>query len=493
MEIPSLSRTLRLQEEVVSLKRIQDDLSRQLVSGKKAQTFGGLGGDAAVVLSLRDQISSHQSYVKTIDLISLRLGIQSEVLTRIDELASKLKTDSLTTSFDLNGSGQTQLQLNAASQFDEILSLLNTEIAGRHLFSGTDTTNSPVALPALVLDGDGARAGLRLVVSERSQADLGSDDRARLTLNTAGATFSVTEDADPSVFGAKLSSAVSSLAGTTITGPAGSPPNIDVDFSATLPEQGQSITFEFTLPDGTTETLSLKATTISPAGEEEFLIGADENATAANFQTAFDTALQKFTNTTVKAASAAQAATDFFDSNPPQRVSGAPLTSATTLTDGTAADTVFWYTGDTSSNAPGLAKIGDNEIISYGIRADEGAIVALLKATALLTITTFSDSDPLASGHHSELIERVADTVSFQGKRSPVDALIETGFLQAKLNDTKERTQSSISVSLGLVADIENSDPYEVAARLGVVQNQLEAAFQVTARVNNLSLLNFLR
>ncbi len=493
MEIPSLSRTLRLQEEVTSLKRTQDDLSRQLVTGKRAETFGGLGGDAAVILSLRNQVSSMESYLKTISLTNLRLGVQSDVLTRFDDLASKLKTDALTTSFDLTGLGQTQFQVNAAAKFDEIVSLLNTDIAGRHLFAGTDTANPPVTLPAQILDGDGARVGFREVASERSQADLGSDNRARLALNTVGATFSVAEDAAPSIFGAKLSSVTSTLAGTVASGPAGAPANIDVAFSGTLPEQGQSITFEFTLPDGTQETLSLTATTNSPAGEGQFLIGVDQNSTAANFQTAFDTALQNFTQTTVRAASAAQAANDFFDNNPPQRVSGLPLTSATALESGTETNTVFWYTGDTSSSAPGLAKIGDSEIISYGIRADEGAIVALLKTNALLTITTFSSSDPLASDNYREMVERVASTVSFTGTRSPTDVLIETGFLLAQLNDAEERIQSSISVSQGLVADIENADPFEVAAGLGVVQRQLEAAFQVTARLNELSLLNFLR
>ena len=41
------------------------------------------------------------------------------------------------------------------------------------------------------------------------------------------------------------------------------------------------------------------------------------------------------------------AANDFFntdDANPPRRVSGPPAT-ATALTSGTPADTVFWYTG----------------------------------------------------------------------------------------------------------------------------------------------------
>jgi len=493
MQISSLARTLRLQENVTTIKQSQDDLSRQLVTGKKAETFGGLGSDAAVVLSLRDQVTSMEGYVKTMDLVNLRLGIQSGALTRMDEISSKVKTDALTTTFDLNGSGQTQLQLNAASQFDEITSLLNTELEGRHLFGGTDTADPPVALPGLILDGDTTHAGLKQLVSERAQADMGSDDRARLTLNTVGNTFSVAEDADPSVFGTKLFGTTSTLSGTTVTGPVGSPPNLDIAFSATLPQHGESIGIEFTMPDGTKETLTFKATSISPAGEGEFLIGADENTTAANFHSAFDTALQEFTKTTVKSASAAEAANNFFESNPPQRVNGAPLSSATSMVDGTSTDTVFWYTGDTSSNAPGLAKIGDNEVVSYGVRADDSSIIDLMKTTALLSITTFSSSDPLGSKEYDEMVERAADTVSFQGQRAPLDALMEMGFLQSKIDSAKGQTQSAISVSTGIVDDVENADSFEVAAKLGVVQTQLEAAYQVTARISSLSLLNFLR
>lgn len=493
MEISSLARTLRLQNEVNALRATQDDLSRQLVTGKKAETFGGLGSDASVVLSLRDQISSLEGYVKTMELVNLRLGVQSTALTRIDDIASTLRTDSLTTSFDLTGAGQTQLQLSAASQFDEITSLLNTELEGRHLFGGTDTALPPVALPNELLYGDTTRAGLEDLISERAQADLGADNRGRLTIGTVGPTFTVGEDADPSVFGAKLVGSTSTLIGTTVTGPVGSPPSLDVDFTATLPQQGETITFEFTMPDGTSESITLTAKSTAPVGEDEFLIGADENATAANFQSAFDTALQELTQTAVKAASAAEAANDFFESNPPQRVSGVPLTSATGLVDGTETNTVFWYTGDTSGNAPALAKIGDNETVSYGVRADDSSIIDLLKSTAILAVTTFTGVDPLEDKAYSEIVERVADTVAYTNTRSPGDALMEMGFLQAKIDGTKEQAQGSISVSRGIVDDVENADSFEVAARIGVVQAQLEAAFQVTARINELSLLNFLR
>jgi flagellar hook-associated protein 3 FlgL len=493
MEISSLARSLRMRDDVNLLKATQDDLSRQLVSGKKAETYGGLGSDASVVLSLRDQISALEGYVKTMELVNLRLGVQSAAMTRMDEIASTLRTDSLTTSFDLTGAGQTQLQLSAASQFDEIASLLNTELEGRHMFGGTDTAAPPVAVPELMLRGDTTRAGLEDLIADRAQADMGPDNRGRLTIGTVGATFTVAEDADPSVFGAKLVGVTSTLNGTMTTGPVGSPPSLDVAFTATLPQQGETITVEFTMPDGTSETLTLTATSTAPAGENEFLIGADANTTATNFQTAFDTSLQEMTQTSVKSASAAEAANDFFESNPPQRVNGAPLTSATGLVDGTTANTVFWYTGDTSSNAPALAKIGENETVSYGVRGDDSAIIDLMKSTAVLAVTTFTGVDPLEEKAYSEMVERVADTVAYTNTRSPLDGLMEMGFLQAKIDGSKEQAQGSISVSKGIVDGVENADSFEVAAKLGVVQTQLEAAFQVTARINELSLLNFLR
>lgn len=493
MEISSLARTLRLQEDVNRIKAMQDDLGRQLVTGKKAETYGALGPDAAVVLSLRDQIAAKKGYVKTMELVNLRLEIQSSAVTRFDKIASTLKTESLTTTFKLTGNGQTQLQLNAASQFDEIISLLNTELEGRQIFGGADTSGAPVELPNRILNGDSTHAGLKQFISERAQADLGADNRGRLTVGAVGSTFSVAEDAAPSVFGTKLVGAVSNLQGTTITGPVGSPPQLDVAFSASLPQQGEKITFEFTMPDGTKESLELTATSVAPAGEGQFLIGADAATTASNFNTAFDTAIQDFTKTTVKAASASEAANNFFESNPPKRVNGAPLTSATSLVDGTSTNSVIWYNGDTSNRPPALAKIGDNETISYGIRADDSAVVSLLKTTALLSVTTFPSDTAEDSKHYAELVERVANTVAYKGTRSPLDALMEMGFLQAKIDGAKQQANTSISVQQGIVDNRENADSFDVGARLSVIQTQLQAAYQVTARVNSLSLLDFLR
>ena len=65
----------------------------------------------------------------------------------------------------------------------------------------------------------------------------------------------------------------------------------------------------------------------------------------------------------------------------PLRVAGPPFATATALVAGTAANTVFWYTGENGAT-PALqtatAQVGPSLTISYGMRATEPAITSLL-------------------------------------------------------------------------------------------------------------------
>jgi len=153
-----------------------------------------------------------------------------------------------------------------------------------------------------------------------------------------------------------LSAVETTLTGTTVTGPTGAPATVDVSFSATLPQAGELFRATLDLPDGTQAKLELTATATAPAGDGEFLIGADETATAANFEAALSASLQSLAQRDLAAASAQAAATNFFEydaASEPQRVDGPPFDSATALRDATAADTVYWYKGD---RGPGSAR-----------------------------------------------------------------------------------------------------------------------------------------
>jgi hypothetical protein len=143
----------------------------------------------------------------------------------------------------------------------------------------------------------------------------------------------------------------------------------------------------------------LQATTASPPGAGQFTIGSTVTATASNLQSALTSAATSLAQTALPAASAVAAANNFFSSDPPQRVDGPPFDTATSLVDGTSANTVFWYTGESGSTPArqtAVAQVGPSTSIAYGMRANEQALSTLVANVAVLAATTYSASDPNA-------------------------------------------------------------------------------------------------
>lgn len=497
MQVSTLSQSLALRQSINDMRAQFDDLQRQLSTGLKTDSYAKLGTDRNVVLSLSHQLGQITSYTNTISKTQMRIEVMSDALTRVNTIASEAKTAMLTSGFELVNGTQTSAQISAGMQFDEIVNLLNLEVEDRYLFGGKDTQTRPVALPDEILNGSGDQAGLKQFIDERAQADMGADGRGRLTLGTAGTTVTLAEDAAPSVFGFKLEGASSTLSNATVTGPAGSPAALDVEFTG-LPAAGEQIEIEMRLPDGTTTTVTLKATTDNPPAAGEFTIGTDAATTSANFQAALDTAVQKEANVTLKAASAVEASNNFFDyaaGGAPQRVDGPPFASATGLRDATEADTVFWYKGDLAGT-PGnnmVAQIDSGRQVSYGARADQAAIRDTLKMSALLSAVEYSDEDDLDQrASYNALSSRVGDTLSFKGVQSVESIVTGLGLTSATLANTQERHDLVMATSNEMLGDIQNADEYEVGVKLTTLQTQLQASYQVTAMLSQMSLVNYL-
>src|ERR1043166_672062 len=288
-----------------------DDLQRQLGIGEKADTFAGLGPQAGLAVGLQVQPA-----------------------------------------FSIDATGQTSAQKTARDQLDQILAALNLQAGDRYLFSGSASNQPPVDTVDHILDGNGAQAGVKQVIAERNQAGLGADGLGRLFIPpAAGSTVLVREDVAGSPFGLKLAGISSTLAGATTTGPTGSPPAVTGNLGVGT-NNGDTVTFTFTLPDGSSEKVTLQATSAATPGPNQFAIGANAGATATNLQAALTNAVTQLTHTALPGASAIAAANDFFNtdaSNPPQRVAGPPFDTATAFVAGTPANTVNWYTGETGA------------------------------------------------------------------------------------------------------------------------------------------------
>lgn len=349
-------RTSYIGTSILNIRKQLDDLTQQLASGRVSTTYAGQGANRGFALSLRAQVSGINSYADTATNVNTRLNVVNLALQGLSDIGTSVKKAAGTSTIVLNDNGQTSGQITAQAAFSNAVSLLNSQTGDRYLFSGRTTDTAATVSPDVMLNGLGTQAGLKQLINERRQADQGVSNMGHLTVTSPPLTTTVTRLAeDGSSFGLKLGSISSSLTGATVTQPAGAPPAATVDLGAVNPNDGDKVTFNFNLPDGTTESIELTATTKNPPPAGSFLIGADTAATTANLQGALTLSIQTLSDTSLVAASAIAASDNFF--NPSATVTGtavnnklaAPISGATLLSGAAGTDSLAanFAAGDT--------------------------------------------------------------------------------------------------------------------------------------------------
>ncbi|MGN6410272.1 MAG: flagellar biosynthesis protein FlgL [Nitrobacter sp.] len=574
-----------LGSSVQNLKAQMADLQNQLTSGKKSTTYSGMGANEGFAIAARAQLSNIAAYTDTMTKINTNIGVANTALQALSDIGTQLQNAANSGSQALNSAGQTAGQQTAVAEFSSVVGILNTQAGDRYIFSGSTIYTQPVASSDLILNGNGAgQAGLKQVISERNQADLGASGLGRLIVSSPTATsVSVAEDASPSIYGMKLSNVTSTLTGATVTdtpatvnlatnpadgdtfnftflqpdgssttvqltatttvpAPAGSfeiggsaaataanlnaaltaaeasaspfgaqltgvsssatgvtitPAQVSIDLAAN-PADGDTVSFTFNLPDGSGETVQLTASSAVPTPAGSFAIGATPAATAANLNAALTSSIGTLAKTSLVAASAIRATHDFFD-QPPQRVDLTPpvtLATATAAVNGTAANTVQWYTGDAgtgSARATSTVRIDPSVTVQYGIRANEDAIRSLMESVALLAAVTTSPTDPNGAGQISALNSRVAQNLTVTpGKQNIQDIQSDLANAQTVMQDATARQKLTQATMQNVVDQAENVSTDEVASQLLALQTDLQASYQTTALLSQLSLVKFL-
>jgi hypothetical protein len=476
-----------------------DMLGQELGTGQAAQTYSQLGSQAGVAVALGAQLSDINGYTSTANTIGTTLTIEQSVLGQLNSAGTTVaQSVEQQGGFSLNNTGQTNMQVSAASYLNQIVAFLNTQAGGNYLFSGSAVNQPSVVSSNEILNGNGSQAGLTQLIAERQQADLGTGQMGRLTVAVTGAgSNDVTVSQDGSPFGFQLASVTSNLTGATVNQPSGSPPSLSVDLGSN-PNNGDSIQFNLTLPDGSSQTITLQATTNATPGTNQFTIGSSASATAANLQTALQTSLSNLAQTALPAASAIAAANDFFEV-PPQIVdpSSAPnYAAATSLVTGTSANTVMWYTGE-NGGTPALqtatAQVGPSITVDYGMRATEPAITSLLANVAALAATTFSASNPNAQASYVALSQSVVGSLSGQpGTQTISDMQADIANAQTMVTNATQFNTQTQSTLQDMLQGIEGINENQIGENLLTLQNNLSASMAVTARLAQLSLVNFL-
>lgn len=373
-------------------------------------------------------------------------------------------------------------QVSTLAELNAALGTLTGGTASVNLTNGNISITSSNTTDAITVGGTATPATFGLAATSATPS------------NVVG----LSEDAPGHPFGFKLASIATTVTGATVTQPAGSPATMAVDFHV-QPNADERVTLNFTLPDGTTETMILTATTSATPGKNEFTIGASLAATSANFRTALNTSVGNLAASSLSAASAVEAAQMFFDvgaGQPPMRVAGPPYDTATTLVAGTSTNTVTWYTGEMGTDlarGTSVAKVDDALSVSYGARANEQGMRSTIENIAIYAAMTFSSSDVNAQDRFVAMSQRVGSGLAVpNGQQKIADIQAELSFAQTTMTDAKERQTQRGFMLENLLQGIEEAPQEEVAVQLLALQTRLQASLQTTAMLYQMSIVQYL-
>ena len=611
-----------LGQSVQNINNQLTNLSTELSTGVKAQNYAGMGVNEGFAIAARSQLSNISAFTTTMTNVNTIISAANTALQSLSDTASSVQSSAAATPQNLNSSGQTIAQQNAGSELSSIVGILNTQVGNRYIFSGNAINTPAVASADDIMNGTATQAGLKQVISERQQADLGTSGLGRLVITSPTPTsVQVAEDVAGSPFGFKLSSVTSSLTGATVTGPAGSPAAVSVSLGATNPNPGDQVSLTFNLPDGSTESVQLTATNTTPPPTGSFTIGATPTATAANLNAALNSSIGTLANTALVAASAVAAGDNFFNidgtasgtvannkastpapitgatllsgatntdslstnfaandtitvdgktltfvasgasganqinvtdsvqtllskidaitgtstpstisggvitlhtdnaaslsvtssnatafaalgfsgtvtaTQPPLRVGGSPLGSATTLVNG-SANTVAWYTGNSgpgTARASSTVRIDQSQTVQYGAQANEDAIRSAIQSIAVFAAVTASPTATNSAAQIAALSSRTAANLTPQAGQQTISD-IQTDFANAQntMKDATARQTQTQTALQNMIDQTEGITQNQVASEILALQTSLQASYQTTAMLSQLSLTKFL-
>jgi flagellar hook-associated protein 3 FlgL len=147
------------------------------------------------------------------------------------------------------------------------------------------------------------------------------------------------------------------------------------------------------------------------------------------------------------------------------------------------------YLGDTG--APLERRIENDVGVTINARADHPALKELLRSTAVLALA----NDPTLALSDSTALTLVSNELPqmMSSSGTLTDLRADVGYQEERTTEAATRN-SALAASLTIMRnELALVDPYATAVALKERETQLETQFTLTARLSNLSLVNYLR
>jgi flagellar hook-associated protein 3 FlgL len=151
-----------------------------------------------------------------------------------------------------------------------------------------------------------------------------------------------------------------------------------------------------------------------------------------------------------------------------------------------------YYEGDA---AIAEVRIDDTVVVQYGVLASESAFEKIIRSLDHVAQTTFTS--PITAAEKQMLndaITALTEAVEDNGTSKTIGELASDAVLDLRLLDSqREKHQQYANFASTAIGEIENVDTAEAVTLLNFQQVQLQASYELIARIGALSLTNFLR
>jgi flagellar hook-associated protein 3 FlgL len=141
-----------------------------------------------------------------------------------------------------------------------------------------------------------------------------------------------------------------------------------------------------------------------------------------------------------------------------------------------------------ATDEPIVSRIALNETTETSVSANTTAVRKLAMAATMVTQLM---SSQVSDDAKQVLIQRslglVGEALSGLGQ-----AQSQVGMTQQRVSDANSRMNTQIDLFNRHILDLEGVDPYEAANRVNDLMTHIQTSFALTARIQQLSLLNFL-
>jgi flagellar hook-associated protein 3 FlgL len=134
------------------------------------------------------------------------------------------------------------------------------------------------------------------------------------------------------------------------------------------------------------------------------------------------------------------------------------------------------------------SRISSSELIETSVNANSDAVRKLVSAYTMMAGLGTSNLNQAA---FQKVVDQ-ASTLTSEAVQGLTTMQADLGSAQQRVTDANDRMTTQKDIITTHVGTLEDVDPYEASTRLTALMNQVETAYAMTARIQKLTILNYL-